>query len=63
MECMVLTCQVHGSDITLVGSEHCGMGLLRDRTFGESDGLITRTEMWLSLRFMPTVRQSTCMTA
>ncbi|NLX76842.1 MAG: peptidoglycan editing factor PgeF [Clostridiaceae bacterium] len=41
MECMVLTCQVHGSDITLVGSEHCGMGLLRDRTFGESDGLIT----------------------
>lgn len=41
MEYMVLTRQVHGSDITVVNKEHCGMGLLRDRTFGESDGLIT----------------------
>ena len=41
MEYMVLTRQVHGSDITVVNKEHCGMGLLRDRTFGESDGLVT----------------------
>lgn len=41
MEYMVLTSQVHGSDISIVNKEHCGMGLLRDRTFGQSDGLIT----------------------
>lgn len=41
MEYMVLTRQVHGSDITVVDKQHCGMGLLRERTFGESDGLIT----------------------
>lgn len=41
MENMVLTRQVHGSEITIVNKEHRGMGLLRERTFGESDGLIT----------------------
>ncbi|AGC69063.1 laccase domain-containing protein YlmD [Thermoclostridium stercorarium subsp. stercorarium DSM 8532] len=41
MEYMVLTKQVHGCDITVVNKQHCGMGLLRERTFGESDGLIT----------------------
>jgi len=41
MENMVLTKQVHGAEITLVDRRHCGMGLVRERTFGESDGLIT----------------------
>lgn len=41
MEYMVLTRQVHGCEITVVNKRHCGMGLLRDRTFGDSDGLIT----------------------
>lgn len=38
---MVLTKQVHGSEITVVGRQHCGMGLIRERTYGESDGLVT----------------------
>ena len=41
IENMVLTRQVHGSDITLVNKKHSGMGIIRDRTFGDSDGLIT----------------------
>ncbi len=41
LECMVLTKQVHGSRICVVDKSHAGMGILRQRTFGECDGLIT----------------------
>lgn len=41
MECMVLTKQVHGSKVCVVDKRHAGMGILRQRTFDECDGLIT----------------------
>lgn len=41
IESMVLTKQVHGSEITVVNKRHRGMGIVKERTFGDSDGLIT----------------------
>lgn len=41
MERMILSRQVHGSVVTVVDKNHCGSGLLRESTFGDTDGLIT----------------------
>jgi YfiH family protein len=41
MERMVLTKQVHGSTVCIADSRHCGMGLTREHTIGDTDGLIT----------------------
>jgi hypothetical protein len=41
MEKMILSRQVHGSTITVVDRSHCGTGLLRENTYGDTDGLIT----------------------
>jgi YfiH family protein len=42
MEKMILSRQVHGSTIAVVGKSQCGMGLLRESGFGDTDGLVTR---------------------
>jgi len=41
LEAMVLSRQVHSSRIIRVGSEHKGMGILRDRSYGPVDGVAT----------------------
>jgi len=41
MEKMVLSRQVHGSEIKIVNKRHSGMGLATEHTLGETDGLIT----------------------
>lgn len=41
IEKMVLSKQVHGSTISIVDRRHCGMGLTREHTLGDTDGLIT----------------------
>ncbi len=41
LEAMVLSRQVHSSRIIRVGSEHKGMGILRERSYGPVDGLAT----------------------
>lgn len=41
MERMVLSKQVHGSTICIAGREHLGMGLIKEHTLGDTDGLIT----------------------
>lgn len=41
MEHMVLSRQVHGSNVTIVGKEHRGMGLTRESTYGDTDALVT----------------------
>ncbi len=38
---MVLSRQVHGSKVTVVDKSHCGMGLIRENTYGDTDGLVT----------------------
>lgn len=41
MERMVLSRQVHGSTITLVDKNMAGAGLVRENTYGDTDGLVT----------------------
>lgn len=41
MDKMVLSRQVHGSTITVVDKSHCGMGLVRENIYGDTDGLVT----------------------
>jgi len=42
MDTMILSRQVHGSTIAVVGKSQCGMGLLRESDYGDTDGLVTR---------------------
>lgn len=41
LESMVLSKQVHGSTVSIVDKRHCGMGVTREHTLGDTDGLIT----------------------
>lgn len=41
MEQMILSRQVHGSTVTVVDKSQCGMGLVRESDFGDTDGLVT----------------------
>ncbi|MBP7174879.1 MAG: peptidoglycan editing factor PgeF [Thermoclostridium sp.] len=41
MERMILSRQVHGSTVTVVDKSHCGMGLVRQSSYGDTDGLVT----------------------
>jgi len=41
MDRMILTNQVHGSTIAVVGESQCGMGLIRESNYGDVDGLVT----------------------
>ncbi len=41
MERMVLSRQVHGSTVTVVDKSHCGMGLIRHSSYGDTDSLVT----------------------
>jgi len=44
MDRMVLSKQVHGSTVSVVDERHCGMGLTREHTLGDTDGLITASK-------------------